>query len=72
MRLKDLRVNKDISQKEIFIKLNLKQNTYSQYETGKRQPSLEMLPKLAKILDCTIDDVVMALIETKNQAEEIF
>ena len=67
MSLKELRLEKEISQKEIFIKLKLKQNTYSQYETGKRTPSIEQLPKLAEVLNCSIEELVYAIIETKNK-----
>ena len=37
MKLKELREENSVSQKEIAQYLNIKQNTYSQYETGKRQ-----------------------------------
>ncbi len=47
MRLKDLREDADLSQKEISGILNIKQNTYSQYETGMRQIPPEMLVRLA-------------------------
>ena len=35
MRLKALREDLDIKQKDIAAYLHIKQNTYSQYETGK-------------------------------------
>lgn len=64
--LKDLRYMKNITQKEIICMLNIKQNTYSQWENNKRLPSIEMLPELAKALNCTIEQVVYALIQTKQ------
>ena len=36
MRLRDLREDNDITQNQIALMLNIKQNTYSQYENGKR------------------------------------
>ena len=48
--LKDIRVNQSIQQKSIVLQLGIKPNTYSQYENGIRQPSIEQLPILAKIL----------------------
>ena len=69
MTLKTLRLNKSISQKEVFVNLGLKQNTYSQYETGKRQPAIDQIPKLAEALDCSVEELVNALIETKKQAQ---
>ena len=47
MRLKDIREDKDITQKTIADYLNIKQNTYSQYENGQRQIPIELLIKLA-------------------------
>jgi len=70
MNIKLLRENRKLSQKEVYLNLNLNQNTYSQYETGKRQPKIEQLPKLAEILDCSIEELVLALIETKKQAQQ--
>ena len=58
MRLKDLREEKGISQKEIASYLNIKQNTYSQYETGKRQLPIEILVKIAKFYNTTSDYIL--------------
>lgn len=55
MRLKNIREDKDITQAEIANLLNCKQNTYQQYEAGKRQIPLEALIKLAKFYDTSID-----------------
>ena len=41
MRLKDLREDADFTQKQIADYLNVKQNTYSQYENGQRQIPIE-------------------------------
>ena len=41
-RLKELREQKNISQKEVAEFLNVKQNTYSQYENGQRQLPVEV------------------------------
>ena len=47
LRLKDLREDADLSQKDIATVLNVRQNTYSQYETGIRQIPIDCLIKLA-------------------------
>ena len=70
MSLKELRKTQGIKQSYICFCLNIKNNTYSQYESGNRTPSIEMLPKLAKILNCTIEELVMAIIETKQNNSE--
>ena len=47
-RIKDLREDNDLTQQTVADYLNIKQNAYSQYETGRRQIPLEALIKLAK------------------------
>lgn len=54
-RLKLLRKQEQLTQKELAKQIGIKQNSYSDWETGKNEPSLENLVKLAKILDTTID-----------------
>ena len=55
MRLKSLREDRDIKQTEIAVVLNCKQNTYQQYESGKRQIPIEALKKLSIFYDTSID-----------------
>ena len=42
-RIKALREDRDITQKELAEFLNIAQNTYSQYENGKRDVPIEVL-----------------------------
>ena len=58
MRIKDLREDSDLTQKEIADFLHIKQNTYSQYENGQRQIPLEMLVSLAQYYGTSIDYIV--------------
>ena len=58
MRLKDLREDSDITQKEIAEFLHIKQNTYSQYENGQRQLPLEMLVKIADFYSVSTDYIL--------------
>ena len=58
MKLKELRDEHNISQKEIAALLNVKQNTYSQYETGKRELPIEVLIKLARFYKTTTDYIL--------------
>ena len=55
MRLKDIREDRDITQKEIAEYLHVRQNTYSQYESGKRQLPIEVLIALAEFYGVTTD-----------------
>ena len=58
MRLKDLREDNDLTQKQIADYLHIKQNTYSQYENGQRQLPLECLIALAKLYKTTTDYIL--------------
>ena len=65
MRIKDLREDNDITQKEIADYLHIKQNTYSQYENGQRQLPLDVLISLAKYYKTSTDYILGLTDETK-------
>ncbi len=58
MRLKDLREDHDLDQKEIAEIIHVKQNTYSQYETGRRQLPLGALTLLAQFYHTSTDYIL--------------
>ena len=58
MRIKNLREDNDITQKEIAEYLHIKQNTYSQYENGQRQLPIEALIALAKFYNTSTDYIL--------------
>lgn len=53
-----MREDKDLTQNEIAQYLNIKQNTYSQYETGKREIPIELLWKLADYYQTSVDYLI--------------
>lgn len=54
-KLKQLRVENNFSQKSVAQKLNISNATLSQYESGVRQPSYDVLKKIADIYNVSID-----------------
>ena len=58
MRLKDLREDNNLTQKAVAKYLNVKQNTYSQYESEKRQIPLEALIALARFYNTSTDYIL--------------
>ena len=58
MRLKDIREDRDLTQEEVAKILNVKQNTYHQYETEKRQIPIQALIKLAIFYNLSLDYIV--------------
>jgi transcriptional regulator with XRE-family HTH domain len=65
MRIKDLREDHDLTQSDVADYLHIKQNTYSQYETGQRQLPLECLIALAKLYK-TSTDYILGLTQEKK------
>ena len=58
LKIKDLREDHDLSQKEVAKILNISQVTYSYYEIGKRNIPLDLLIKLADYYNVTLDYIV--------------
>ena len=65
MRIRDLREDKDLTQKQVADYLHIKQNTYSQYETGSRQIPVEVLIALAALYQ-TSTDYLLGLTDCKT------
>lgn len=57
MRLEELRKKRGMTQHELAVLAGVQQNTISQWESGKRNPSVTRLISLAKIFDCTLDEL---------------
>ena len=57
-RLQALRTEKGINMKEAAQALSMPYTTYVNYEKGTREPSSEVLIKLAKFYDTSIDYLV--------------
>lgn len=53
--LRLMRKTKSLTQTELASKLNITQKSYSNRETGKSEPTLEMLVRIADSLDVTVD-----------------
>ena len=57
-RLKEIRQDRDLYQKDIAKILNTSQKQYSLYETGLRLIPIDKLEKLAKYYDTSIDYIL--------------
>lgn len=58
LRLKDLREDNDLLQKEIADYLNVSQVAYSYYEIGRRMIPFELLIKLAEYYHTSVDYIL--------------
>ena len=59
-RLKELRVAKNLSRKQLAETLGTSVRTVSYWEAGARECGFDMLIKLAQILDSTVDYLIGA------------
>lgn len=53
--LKQLRIQKDLSQKELAARLSLSPGTISNYENGIHEPDLDTLCRFADLYDVSLD-----------------
>lgn len=57
-RIKEILLEKHIKQIELSTSLGLAKSTVSQWVSGKAQPSLPMLFRIAKELDCEVTELI--------------
>jgi len=55
MRLKELRINRNLSQLRLALELNMNQNSISRYENGEREADYSTLIKFADYFDVSVD-----------------
>lgn len=68
-KLKELRIEKGLSQREVSSALGMTRNAFTNYENGYREPSLENLKKICQFFDVS---VILQIIGRDNNAEERF
>lgn len=57
-RIRNLRIDKGLTQSQVALYLNVKQNTYSQYEIGVLNYPLDVVIKLAEFYETSVDYLV--------------
>ena len=70
-KLIKLRIDKGFTQEQMARLLNIKRATYANYETGYRNPSLEIVIELKKILGVTEDKFFLPDKDTKSTEKNI-
>lgn len=58
MSFKKARENCGLTQQDLATILAVDQSTVCLWETGKTQPRAKILPKIANILNCSVDDLL--------------
>lgn len=57
MNISQLRQKNSLTQEQIAEQLNIDRSAIARWEAGKALPRADKLPELAKILNCTIDEL---------------
>lgn len=55
LRLKELRMARNMTQQRLAMELSMSQNTVSRYETGEREPGLAELIRIADYFNVSVD-----------------
>lgn len=71
-RIRDLRENADLKQKDLAQEFSINENTWSQYETNKRTPDMGIIKKIADYFGVSIDYLLNLTNEKYNPREEEF
>ena len=64
-KLKSLRIEKKLTQKQVADRIGLAISAVSSYESGTRYPSYDVLPKLARIFHVSTD-YLLGMTDTRN------
>ena len=57
-RIKELRVENELLQSDLASRLKVRQNTVSNWETGRSEPDQDALRELSRIFDVSIDYIL--------------
>ena len=57
LRIKELRGLKNLTQEDLAQELNVERSTVAMWEADQAMPRADKLPELARILECTIDEL---------------
>lgn len=68
--IRAMRTAKNMTQDELAEKLYVTRQTVSNYETGKSRPDVEMLTKIAEVLDTDINTLIYGLPTPPSRRKE--
>lgn len=69
-RFRDIREDKDLTQKEIADKIGTTQQYYAQYENGHRLMTFDRAVEIAKVLNISLDYIAGFIDEPKPLRDE--
>ena len=57
--MRAMREKKDMSQQAVALEIGVERATVAKWESGKSRPRAELLPKLAKLFGCSIEELLV-------------
>ena len=57
--MRAMREKKDMSQQAVALEIGVDRSTVAKWESGKSRPRAELLPKLAKLFGCSIEELLV-------------
>ncbi|MBQ8141074.1 MAG: helix-turn-helix transcriptional regulator [Clostridia bacterium] len=57
-QFRKLRINAEITQEELAVDLGITQSAVAKWEKGDTSPRAELLPRIASVLGCTVDELL--------------
>lgn len=58
LRIKEIRESRGMTQKQLAEKIYVARATVTSWEQGARTPHMDMLPRIAEALDCSVSDLI--------------
>lgn len=69
-QIRDLRINKNLSQQQLAELLSIDRTTVAKWESGATRPKLSMLPRLAYVFECTYEKLI-AIINSTSAKKQV-
>jgi transcriptional regulator with XRE-family HTH domain len=71
-KIKELRIENDLTQEELAIKVNVCRQAVSRWETGKSIPDYDQMVSLSKVFNLTIDELLFGKNYTNSKVARYF
>ena len=66
--IRKIRVKSNLTQEQMAKNIGVERSTVAKWETGVSLPRSELLPKLADVLNCTVDELLRPAEQKENPA----
>ena len=66
--IQNLRKKSGMTQEDVAKQLNVDRSTVAKWEAGESMPRAQLLPRLAQLFSCTVDELLTEVVETAEGA----